>query len=115
MNSIILTLILTALVSGGGYVYFKYTQKKIENLTSENIVLKGQNIALTREKENTEKALQNLGQRLQQSEEYQEEFIRILQRHDLTKLAMSKPGLIEKRINDATQNLLEEFESDSNQ
>ena len=33
--------------------------------------------------------------------------------HDLTRLALKKPGLIEKRINDATENVFDEIESDT--
>ena len=39
------------------------------------------------------------------------ELIEKLQKHDLTRLSLKKPGLIEKRINDGTKELFESFES----
>lgn len=36
---------------------------------------------------------------------------KLFREHDLTKLATEKPGLIEKRINDATKNIFNELES----
>ena len=42
---------------------------------------------------------------------YKNELIGKLRNHDLTRLSQQRPGLIERRINDGTQELLESFES----
>ena len=42
---------------------------------------------------------------------YKDELIEKLQKHDLTRLSLKKPGLIEKRINNGTKQLFESFES----
>ena len=34
-----------------------------------------------------------------------------LQKHDLTRLSIGKPGMMEKRINDDTKKLFSDFES----
>ena len=45
------------------------------------------------------------------SEQNREELIRIFQEHDLTRLAMAKPGLIETRINEGTREAFSRLES----
>jgi hypothetical protein len=47
---------------------------------------------------------------LRESETYKDELIGKLRKHNLTKLAEQNPGLIETRINDATQKLFNDFE-----
>ena len=42
---------------------------------------------------------------------YGDELSKKLREHDLTRLTLRKPGLIEKRVNDATKKVFEELES----
>jgi hypothetical protein len=51
---------------------------------------------------------------LQRAEQYGDELRMKLIRHDLTLLALKKPGLIEQRINDATQKLFDDISADTN-
>ena len=51
-----------------------------------------------------------LQQSLQKAEGYNTELQRKLNDHNLTKLSSKKPGLIEKRINDATSKIFRELE-----
>ena len=48
---------------------------------------------------------------LAEATKYKDELIEKLQKHDLTRLSLKKPGLIEKRINNGTKELFESFES----
>ena len=48
---------------------------------------------------------------LAEATKYKDELINKLQKHDLTRLSLKKPGLIEKRINNGTKKLFESFES----
>jgi len=48
---------------------------------------------------------------LDAAEDYKNELIGKLQKHDLTRLSYRKPGLIEKRINNGTQNIFDSLES----
>ena len=42
-----------------------------------------------------------------------DDYLSIFKRHDLTKLARVKPGLIEPRINNGTKKVFESIENDS--
>ena len=48
---------------------------------------------------------------LNAAEEYTDGLRKKLQEHDLTRLSLKKPGMIEKRVNDGTKNILSELES----
>lgn len=50
---------------------------------------------------------------LTKAERYGDELRATLQKHDLTALALRKPGLIEKRMNDATSKLWADISSDT--
>ena len=53
----------------------------------------------------------NLQGKLDAAEEYRNELISKLQKHDLTRLSHQKPGMIEKRINNGTQKVFDSLES----
>lgn len=110
--------VLAAIIGGAGYTYFTYTQNKIASLTEQvaqyeiNIRQYEQTLAqLQRDKERIERETAVLQTRVRQAENYQNDLIRKLQRHDLTRLTLEKPGLIETRVNDATQKIFEDLES----
>jgi hypothetical protein len=51
---------------------------------------------------------------LQKAEQYGDDLREKLNNHDLTKLSAKKPGLIEKRINNATAKIFQELEDITN-
>lgn len=114
----ILALVLTFGIAGGAYYYFNYTQDTIkeqaELIISQASALKHstQTIAfLEEERETNLEEIRVLSRRLVISEEYQDELLRILHRHDLTRLVSEKPGLTGKVINEGTKKVFDEFES----
>ena len=104
----------------GGYSYYKDTQARISQLTANNATLKAANetnqATITELRENVElqaALTQDLQKNLQRAEQYQDKLISQLRKHDLTKLSLKKPGLIETRINDGTKKLFDSIESDT--
>jgi len=104
----------------GGYSYYKDTQARISQLTANNATLKAANktneATITQLRENVElqaALTQDLQRNLQEAEKYQDKLISQLRKHDLTKLSLKKPGLIETRINDGTKKLFDSIESDT--
>lgn len=111
-------LILITLLSGGGYLYFTYTQNKIEALVAinaeqqkeietANLMVQGLQDAVMF----NEISYSKLQRRTRLAETRENELIRLYQEHDLTKLATEKPGLIEKRINEGTKEVFDNLES----
>jgi len=104
----------------GGYSYYKDTQARISQLTANNATLKAANktneATINELRENVQlqqQLTQDLQQNLQRAEKYQDKLISQLRKHDLTKLSLKKPGLIETRINDGTKKLFDSIESDT--
>lgn len=104
--------------AGGAYVYYKDTQARIATLVENNakleIVAKTNQETIQRMQEDTIKLQQSIGElnvQLQSAEKYKDELIQKLQKHDLSRLSLQKPGLIEKRINDGTQRIFDELEN----
>jgi hypothetical protein len=102
---------------GGAYVYYTSTQARIAVLVENNakleIVAKTNQETIEQmqiDSEENEKRSSELNGKLRESETYKDELIGKLRKHNLTKLAEQKPGLIETRINDATQKLFNDFE-----
>jgi type II secretory pathway component PulJ len=118
LTKTVISLVLSAVVGGGVYTYFTYTQKKIQTLTEEvtkyeiNIrQLEATLATIQRDKERIERETAALQIRVSQAEDYQNDLLRKLQRHDLTRLTLAKPGLIETRVNNATKQVFEDLES----
>ena len=104
----------------GGYSYYKDTQARISQLTANNATLKSANetnqATITKLQATAvlqAELTQDLQKNLQKAEQYQDKLIGQLRKHDLTKLSLKKPGLIETRINDGTQKLFDSIESDT--
>ena len=98
--------------------YYLYTQNQV--LSANNLALEGavaeQQAAMEVMKESYErqgKALNNLASRNAQIEQEMTSYLDIFRRHNLNQLAIAKPGMIEKRVNDATQQVFESIENDS--
>ena len=115
---IVLVLLLSGVLAGGGYFYYTDTQNTIAQLRTNNAQLKivaednERTINAMREDAETNAELAaELTQELQESEKRRNDLINIFSRHDLTNLAMKKPGLIEKRLNNGTEKAFDDIES----
>jgi len=109
--------VLVAIIGGSGYTYFRYTQEKISDLTQQvtqyELNIRQCENTLTQirqDKVRIERETERLQSRVKQAETYQSELMDKLQRHDLTRLTLEKPGLIETRVNDATKQVFEDLE-----
>ena len=120
MLKIYILIAVVGLVGGvvyGGYYYYKDTQSRIQTLTENSARLE----AVTKEQDNTINVLVEdqqkfeelnieLQSKLDKANEYKDVLIGKLRKHDLAKLSMQKPGLIEKRINNGTKKLFKSLE-----
>jgi hypothetical protein len=131
MLGLIKAMPLIAVVAGGAYAYHTTTVNKAEatiaQLEANNVILKQNTtkleIALETETASRKQAENNLkvqleavGKLTEANNEMQAEmddYLSIFKRHDLTKLARVKPGLIEPRINNGTKKVFEQIEKDS--
>ena len=115
-------LVAVAIAVGGAVMsaraYYKDTQERIANLHKNNAkmeVVQQQNEAvmknLTEEATRLNELNFNLQGKLDAAEDYKNELIGKLQKHDLTRLSHQKPGMIEKRINNGTQKVYDSLES----
>ena len=115
---ILLIILLFSSIAGGGYFYYTDTQARISQLQENNAQLK---IAVeTNEKtiegmeeraEISAQLSQALAEKLQVSEASRNRLIEVFGKHDLTRLALRKPGLIESRINNGTKKAFDDIES----
>ena len=105
-------------VTTGGYLYYKNTQSTISQLEENNVRLK---IAAESNREVVEDMEESiivtnilsskLENELQESEARNNELYDLLQKHNLTRLTLKKPGLIENRINAGTKRTFDDIES----
>ena len=102
----------------GGYYYYKDSQARIQILTENSVKLEQaaqtqkQTIdTLIADAEKFAKLNSELQIKLTKANDYKNELIGKLRKHNLTRLSQQKPGLVEKRINDGTKQLLESFKS----
>lgn len=114
---LIIGILITTIV-GGFYAYVSWQSSKIEDLTRDNAVLKSvseSNAAALKvvQRQVQRQVAENtrLSSALNRSEETREEMLNIFRKHNLTKLATQKPGLIERRINDGTRKAFDDLES----
>lgn len=116
MSKLLIGMLVAMTLAFGGYYWM--SERKIERLTENNAVL---TIAATTNQETIEKmnmdneafqlANDELKIKLQASEAYGDQLRKKLRGHNLTNLTLQKPGLIETRVNNATEKLFEDFES----
>ena len=100
----------------GGYWLYNENQTLSANNIKLEMAVEEQKAAIESIKESYEqqgKSLQNLMNRNAQIEAEKDRYLDIFRRHNLDKLALAKPGLIESRINKATASVFEEIENDS--
>ena len=111
----------------GGYYYYKDTQARIAVLTENSAKLEQ---ATNTQKQTIDTLVEDatkyrelnkeLNTNLEAANDYKNTLIDKLRKHDLAKLSLKKPGLVEKRINNGTKKLFKSLEeltgapSDSN-
>ena len=66
---------------------------------------------LIADREKFDKLNKQLQVKLDKANEYRDTLIDKLRKHDLAKLSMKKPGLVEKRINNGTKKLFRSLEN----
>ena len=114
MNQILIGIILM-MGLGGWFLYNQNTTLKAENQAFE---LRDQEQKLTIEAqqesfETQTSALNNMTARNAEIEGEMSRYLDIFRRHNLNKLALAKPGLIETRVNNGTKNVFDSIENDS--
>ena len=65
---------------------------------------------MQRNAEAIEQQISELNTGLREAEKYKDEITETLRKHNLTRLSAAKPGLIEKRVNEATSKIFKELE-----
>ena len=121
MLKIYMLIVVVGLVGGvvyAGYYYYKDTQSRIQTLTENNAKLEtakaiqDQTIeTLIADREKFDKLNKELQVRLDKANDYKNTLIDKLRKHDLSKLSLKKPGLVEKKINNGTKKLFRSLES----
>ena len=119
MIKVYLFLIIMGVIGGvgyGGYMYYKDTQERIAILTENNAKLEVAaqlqeetiNIMIEDVQRNS-KLNKELQKELQIAEGYGDQLRATLQKHNLTHLANKKPGLIERKMQNATNRLWDDL------
>ena len=114
MNQLFIGIII-AMALGGYFLYQQNESLKIENLAfqvrdqEQTATIKAQQESFARQSQ----ALNNMTARNAEIEGEMNRYLDIFKRHNLNKLAIAKPGLIEKRVNDGTKKIFETIEEDS--
>ena len=116
MSKILIGIIVAMVLAFGGYYWL--TEKRLATLTENNAKL---TIAartnqdtidkLTQDYEQQQELNSELKVKLTAAEAYGDELAKKFRENDLTMLTMRKPGLIERRVNSATQKILDDLES----
>ena len=120
MIKIYILIVVLGLVGGvvyGGYYYYKDTQARIATLTENSAKLE---VAAQTQKQTIDTLVadaakfqqlnKELNTKLEVANNYKNTLIDKLRKHNLAKLSLKKPGLVEKKINRGTKKLFESFE-----
>ena len=120
MLKIYILILVVGLLGGvlyGGYYYYKDTQNRIAVLTENSAKLEQ---ATNTQKQTIDTLVEDaakfrvlnkeLNTKLEAANEYKNTLIDKLRKHDLAKLSLKKPGLVEKKINAGTKKLFESIE-----
>ena len=121
MLKVYILIVVLGLVGGvvyGGWYYYKDTQARIQILTENSakleVATQQQEMTINTLVDDAEKYRElnkDLNIKLEAANDYKNELISKLRKHDLSRLSQLKPGLVEKRINNGTKELFESFES----
>ena len=116
MSKILMGIIVAMCLGFGGYYWM--TEKRLTVLTENNAKL---SIAAQTNQQTIDKLSEDfvkqqalnseLNIKLKASEAYGDNLAKKLREHDLTMLTLRKPGLIERRVNSATDKILKDLES----
>ena len=113
-------IILIAGALGGGYTWYQDTMERYELLAAEKAALdlKNQQQALAFEAlqtamEKQRKANEALTKRNAEITQETQSYLEVFKKHDLTKLAKAKPGLIETKANKATDRIFKVIEDET--
>ena len=120
MTKYFVILLFFTTLGGLGYKYYTDTSSTIQRLTKENaeLVLSIDSCnaslqSMEEERKRIQRNAEGLARDLKISESYVDGLYRKLREHDLTNLALKKPELIEKRVNEATRKIFDDIESDA--
>ena len=115
MIKIYLLLIIMGVIGAvgyGGYMYYKDTQQRIATLTDNNaklevaVQISEDSVELLQDDiEKNAELNRELQKELQVAEKYGDQLRNTLRKHNLTHLANKKPGLIERKMQNATNRL----------
>ena len=101
----------------GGYYYYKDTQQRIQILTENTAKLETAKQlqddtinAMIEDREKFAELNKELQTNLDKANVYKDVLINKLRKHDLAKLSLKKPGLVEKKINNGTKKLFRSLE-----
>ena len=104
-------------VGYGAYYYYKDTQARIAVLTENSAKLEQatntqkQTIdTLVADAAKFQELNRELNTKLESANDYKNTLIDKLRKHNLAKLSLKKPGLVDKKINAGTKKLFESFE-----
>jgi len=121
MLKVYILIIVLGLVGGvvyGGWYYYKDTQARIQTLTENSakleVATQQQEMTINTLVDDAEKYRElnkELNTKLEAANDYKNDLISKLRKHDLSRLSQQKPGLVEKKINNGTKKLFESFES----
>lgn len=121
MLKIYLLVAVVGLVGGsayGAYYYYKDSQQRIQILTENTAKLETAKRlqddtinAMIEDREKFDELNKELGLKLDAADAYKDVLIDKLRKHDLSKLSMKKPGLVEKKINDGTAKMFRSLEA----
>ena len=120
MLKIYLLIIVLGLVGGsvyGAYYYYKDSQERIRILTENTAKLETAKQmqdatinAMIEDRERFSALTKELQTKLDKANVYKDVLIGKLRKHNLAKLSLRKPGLVEKKINNGTKKLFRSLE-----
>jgi uncharacterized protein YPO0396 len=120
MLKIYVLIIVLGLVGGsvyGAYYYYKDSQQRIQTLTENSAKLETAKKlqddtinAMIEDRERFSALTKELQTNLDKANVYKDVLIGKLRKHDLAKLSLRKPGLVEKKINNGTKKLFRSLE-----
>ena len=121
MLKIYILIIVLGFVGGsayGAYYYYKDSQRRIQILTENTAKLETAKQmqdatinAMIEDREKFAELNKELGLKLNAANVYKDVLIGKLRKHDLAKLSLRKPGLVEKKINNGTNKLFRSLEA----
>ena len=122
VKMVVIGVALTVAALGGLslYLYVDHLQDELQEQlmvnTANQVKIETQDRTIDRIQRDFKKQTDSLNTVIKRNNEIRAEiarYLEIFKKHDLTKLAAAKPGLIENRVNKATKNVFDQIETDS--